>query len=164
VIAGFFYRYGARSWTRILGIRCCLGWQILGPLFAPTHISTRGRSNQRHRVNGKLIETLHQPVSWSKSAIDPESCWAIPVFRLARLARLSNMSELRTAPSRPYSRRTDSALLRLDQVLERIALGKTQLYALVASGGFPKPIHLGPRCVRWHAGDVCAWIDEKRTS
>lgn len=55
-------------------------------------------------------------------------------------------------------------LLRLEQVLERVALGKTQLYALMREGKFPRPAHLGQRCNRWHAGDVLAWIDEKRTT
>jgi prophage regulatory protein len=72
------------------------------------------------------------------------------------------MSETEAIPSRRYSRRSDSALYRLDQVLKIVALGKTQLYALLAAGEFPKPIRIGQRSVRWHAGDVMAWIDKKR--
>ena len=72
------------------------------------------------------------------------------------------MSESEGNPARRYSRRTDSALYRLDQVLAIVALGKTQLYALLAAGKFPKPVRIGQRCVRWHAGDVLAWIDHRR--
>ena len=75
------------------------------------------------------------------------------------------MSELRTAPSRPYTRRTDFlTLLRLDEVLVRVGLGKTRLYALLAAGDFPTPIRLGQRSVRWHAQDIHAWIEAKRNA
>lgn len=63
---------------------------------------------------------------------------------------------------RLYAIQLGAGLLRLDQVLVLLAIGKTQLYAMVASGDFPRGIRLGQRCVRWHAGDVHAWIDAKR--
>lgn len=61
-----------------------------------------------------------------------------------------------------YSIHIGAGLLRLDQVLLLLAIGKTQLYSLVASGEFPRGIKLGQRCVRWHADDVHAWINSKR--
>jgi predicted DNA-binding transcriptional regulator AlpA len=47
--------------------------------------------------------------------------------------------------------------------MERVALGKTRIYELMAAGEFPMRILIGS-CARWHAGDVLAWIDGKRTA
>lgn len=30
-------------------------------------------------------------------------------------------------------------------------------------GNFPKPIHLGANSVAWHAKDIDAWLDSRRT-
>lgn len=51
------------------------------------------------------------------------------------------------------------ALLILEAVLARVGLGRSTLYAMVKAGTFPAPIKLSPRCVRWRASDVEAWLD-----
>lgn len=48
-------------------------------------------------------------------------------------------------------------LLRIDEVLDRVALSKATLYRLVTRGGFPAPIKLG-RASAWRASDVAAWV------
>lgn len=49
-------------------------------------------------------------------------------------------------------------LLRLPDVLHRVALGRSAWYALVAAGRAPRPCHLGQRCVAWPEHEVSEWI------
>lgn len=113
----------------------------------------------------RLQATLHVPENRSKSAIGSEFYRAKLENRRAGGASLSSMSELRTAPSRPYSRRSDFCmLLRLSDVQHMVALGKTQIYELMAAGEFPKAIKIGDKCSRWHAQDVQNWIEKKRAA
>lgn len=74
---------------------------------------------------------------------------------LAQMNKPIRLSPLSTS-------QVDVALLRLDQVLAMVSLGKTYLYALIAEEKFPKAIKLGERCARWHIDDVRDWIEEKR--
>jgi prophage regulatory protein len=53
---------------------------------------------------------------------------------------------------------------RTPQVLRRRAvetmtgLARSTIYERMASGGFPRPIHLGPRSVGWLANEIEDWI------
>jgi prophage regulatory protein len=49
-------------------------------------------------------------------------------------------------------------LLRLPEVLRRVALSKSTMYARVRDGSFPKPVHLGTlsACV---GAEVETWIE-----
>ena len=47
---------------------------------------------------------------------------------------------------------------RLPETLAQVGLGKTQLYALVARGEFPRPICLSGRAVAWERGQVQEWM------
>lgn len=53
-----------------------------------------------------------------------------------------------------------SRLIRLREVLPRVGLGKTALYARVRVGEFPKPVDLGG-VVAWVESEVDAWIESK---
>ncbi len=44
------------------------------------------------------------------------------------------------------------------EVESRIRLGRSALYRLLRSGGFPLPIKIGRRAVRWRASEVEDWI------
>lgn len=48
-------------------------------------------------------------------------------------------------------------LLRLPEVLARVALSKSTLYARVREGAFPKPVHLGTLSA-WVESEVDEWI------
>jgi prophage regulatory protein len=48
-------------------------------------------------------------------------------------------------------------LLRLADVVERVALGKSTIYALIARNEFPLPLHLG-NASRWLEHEVDEWI------
>jgi prophage regulatory protein len=53
------------------------------------------------------------------------------------------------------------SILRRDDVLKKIGLGKSCLYELQARGEFPKSISLGGRSVGWLESEVNAWIEER---
>ena len=51
-------------------------------------------------------------------------------------------------------------LLRLPEVIERCALGKTAIYARIRATPrtFPAPVPLGGGCVAWVEAEIEAWI------
>ena len=59
---------------------------------------------------------------------------------------------------------SDIRLLRREQVKELTGLSTTGLYTRVQRGHFPKPVSLGGggRAVAWIAGEVRAWIEERK--
>jgi prophage regulatory protein len=54
-------------------------------------------------------------------------------------------------------------LIRLREVLPRVGLGKTAVYARISTGEFPKPVDLGG-VVAWVESEVDAWIESKIAS
>lgn len=48
-------------------------------------------------------------------------------------------------------------LLTVQQVAEMVALSVSQVYALVAKGEFPPPVHIG-RSARWATAEVHNWV------
>ena len=49
-------------------------------------------------------------------------------------------------------------LLRLNEVIERTALGRSTIYRLTRASLFPEPLKIGPRAVRWRESEVEAWL------
>lgn len=49
-------------------------------------------------------------------------------------------------------------MLRIDQVTDRLAVGRTTVYALVSTAGFPKPVRVSPGRVAWPEDEVDAWL------
>ncbi len=49
-------------------------------------------------------------------------------------------------------------LLRRNQVEERVGMRRSTIYAAIAAGTFPRPIHLGARSVAWVESEVEAWV------
>lgn len=52
----------------------------------------------------------------------------------------------------------DLRLIRLAEVMRKIGMGRTWVYAKVADGTFPQPINFGGRAVAWVESEVDAWI------
>ncbi|WP_394438960.1 helix-turn-helix transcriptional regulator [Sphingobium naphthae] len=50
-------------------------------------------------------------------------------------------------------------LLRLPEVRQRVGLGKTMIYELIADGRFPKPYKITPAAARWSEREIEFWID-----
>ena len=51
-----------------------------------------------------------------------------------------------------------SRLIDLREVMRLVSLRKSAIYDWIGRGLFPRPVHLGPRCVRWSEAEVVAWI------
>ena len=56
---------------------------------------------------------------------------------------------------------TSPSLLRLPQVLERVGLGKSSVYAMIQRKEFPAPIKIGGRISAWDSSAIDAWIEEQ---
>jgi prophage regulatory protein len=55
----------------------------------------------------------------------------------------------------------DSRILRLPDVKKRVRLSRSSIYAMAATGTFPKPIPLGIRSVGWLEAEVAEWISQR---
>lgn len=56
--------------------------------------------------------------------------------------------------------RNPSALLKASTIIALMGVSRSHFYALVAAGKFPPAsARLSPKCVRWRASDVTAWLD-----
>ena len=49
-------------------------------------------------------------------------------------------------------------ILRLREICEITGLGRSTVYKMVADGGFPKPVRLGPRSSGWRLIDIDEWL------
>ena len=54
-------------------------------------------------------------------------------------------------------------LLRLNAVLEMVALSRSQLYRLKKEGKFPASIKVGPKSVRWRESEIREWMNSLST-
>lgn len=48
--------------------------------------------------------------------------------------------------------------MRRSEVIKLVGLSISGVYAQMARGRFPRPVHFGPGCVRWVEAEVAAWI------
>jgi prophage regulatory protein len=54
------------------------------------------------------------------------------------------------------------AILRLADVRQLVPLSKSQIYALIARGEFPRQFKLGKRASGWDAAAVASWIQNRK--
>lgn len=54
---------------------------------------------------------------------------------------------------------TTESLLPLPEVETIVGIKKSKIYALINEGGFPSPIRIGRRAVRWRLGELQSWIE-----
>lgn len=59
-----------------------------------------------------------------------------------------------TAETRP------DRLLKLDEVMRRVGLGKTMVYRLIQEGKFPRPYKISAFASRWSDREVSTWIED----
>lgn len=52
-------------------------------------------------------------------------------------------------------------LISLREVAHKTSVGKSWIYAQIKLGGFPKPIKLAERCVRWRESEIDEWIERR---
>lgn len=48
--------------------------------------------------------------------------------------------------------------IKLEEVMQRVALSRTTILRWEAEGRFPKRADLGPRCLRWADTDINVWM------
>jgi len=52
-------------------------------------------------------------------------------------------------------------LLKIEEVMQQVGMGKTKIYELLQFEEFPQPVKLG-RFSRWSQLEVQAWIEEQK--
>ncbi len=53
-----------------------------------------------------------------------------------------------------------SRLLNIREVESFIGVGETTIKTWVRDGRLPAPLKLSPKCLRWRAGDLEAWVEQ----
>lgn len=56
---------------------------------------------------------------------------------------------------------TSHRLLRLKQLMDKTGLKRSQIYAYMAQGNFPKSIKIGPSSVAWLESEIEEWINSR---
>lgn len=56
------------------------------------------------------------------------------------------------------------AILKLPEVTRITGIGRSNLYAMVQRGEFPKPVKLSVRSVGWRQSEVDAWLAELKAA
>ncbi len=54
-------------------------------------------------------------------------------------------------------------LLPFARVSKQVGLGRSTVYQRIKEETFPRPVSLGPHCVRWRSDDIAAWINAQTT-
>lgn len=49
----------------------------------------------------------------------------------------------------------------IKEVIQKVSLGQSTIYAMIAKGKFPKPFELTPGRVAWVEEDIDAWLVAK---
>ena len=52
-------------------------------------------------------------------------------------------------------------LLRLPEVMHRVGLGRSAIYAKIKCQEFPAPVRLGRRVLGWISDEIQGWIDAR---
>lgn len=55
-------------------------------------------------------------------------------------------------------------ILRRPDVQDRTGLSRSTIYAMMATGTFPKPIPLGIRAVGWAESEIAAWLESRKAN
>jgi len=54
--------------------------------------------------------------------------------------------------------------LKIKDVVEKVSLGQSTVYKMVAAGEFPRPFQIAPNRVAWVESEVDAWLAERAAS
>ena len=64
-------------------------------------------------------------------------------------------------PNEQKTTNPPARFLRIREVVERTGLSRSTIYARLGQGGFPRPVSLGGRTVRWIEAELDEWIAER---
>lgn len=53
------------------------------------------------------------------------------------------------------------AFLKRRDVERRVGISTATLYRWIGEGRFPRPVKIGPSCVRWPEAEIEAWTSER---
>lgn len=56
---------------------------------------------------------------------------------------------------------SETRLLPVSAVTERVGVSRSQIYKMMARGRFPRPVDLGGKVRRWRSDELEAWIEER---
>ncbi|EHL6038016.1 AlpA family transcriptional regulator [Escherichia coli] len=56
---------------------------------------------------------------------------------------------------------TSQRFLRLAQVMDKTGLKRSQIYAYMKTGDFPKSVKIGPSSVAWLESEIDDWVKAK---
>lgn len=51
--------------------------------------------------------------------------------------------------------------LKIKDVVEKVSLGQSTVYKMVAEGAFPKPFQIAPRRIAWVESEIEDWLVER---
>jgi prophage regulatory protein len=57
-----------------------------------------------------------------------------------------------------------TTVLRLPDVMHRVAFSRSAIYKLVARKEFPKPINIGVRAVAWREDEIEQWLADRTSA
>ncbi|SFQ30931.1 prophage regulatory protein [Roseivivax halotolerans] len=60
-----------------------------------------------------------------------------------------------------YNQASPERLLKMPEVTHMTGFARSQVYAMISTGAFPRPIKLG-RCSRWPESEVLSWIEDRK--
>jgi len=56
---------------------------------------------------------------------------------------------------------SETRLLQVGAVTERVGISRAQIYKLMAAGRFPRPLDLGGKVRRWRSDELDDWIEQR---
>jgi prophage regulatory protein len=62
---------------------------------------------------------------------------------------------------KPYPVISEVRVLRLPEVMHRVAMRRTKIYSMIQLGQFPAPVRLGARTVGWSSEAITQWIEAR---
>lgn len=71
-----------------------------------------------------------------------------------------NHNEVDMQNENPIKRLSQTAFLRLPEVLKIIPVSKSTWWAGVKTGKYPRPVKLSERCTAWRSADILRLIEE----
>jgi prophage regulatory protein len=55
----------------------------------------------------------------------------------------------------------DEVVVRMPEVMRRVGLSKSSIYAMVTAKSFPAPIPIGPRARGWLISEISSWLSQR---
>lgn len=55
-------------------------------------------------------------------------------------------------------------LIKLPEVKNRCALGRSSIYEFIQAGTFPAPVKIGARAVAWRESEIEEWISTRQSA